>query len=261
MDDLARDASPLAARHHVGLLVPSSNTTVEYEYNRFGPAGIVWHVGRLTLTEVSAQGIAAQEPDIARESAKLGSAHPALLLLCQSAVGFIGGEAHERETVGRMEAASGARGLSAAGLMVAAVRALGARRIGLATPFASAVDAQAAAYFAQVGLQPVRQSSLGLSGNYGIAGVTAGQLVDLVRQADGPEVEAVVLPGGNLQAMALLPEIEAALGKPVVVTNQACIWGVARLLGVALGPGLGRLGERPWARPAIFSDKIDPTPQ
>ncbi|WP_254070603.1 hypothetical protein [Acidisphaera sp. L21] len=114
----------MTARHHVGLLIPSSNTTVEHEYNRFGPPEITWHVGRLRLTEVSAKGMAEQEPDIDREAAKLGTAHPEVIVLGQSAIGFICGESYEQTVKVRLQAASGAIPLSAAQLMVAAVDAL-----------------------------------------------------------------------------------------------------------------------------------------
>ena len=232
------------ARHHVGLLIPSSNTTVEYEYNRYAPPEITWHVGRLTLTEVSPAAIAEQEPEVAREAAKLATARPSLMLMCQSAVGFIAGEAYEQAMMGRMQAASAVPPLSAARLMVAAVRALGARRIALATPFASGVDAAVAGYFSRAGFPPVRSVALGLTGNYGIAGVPADRLLALARSADSPEVDAVVMPGGNLQVMDMLPSMEAALGKPVVATNQACIWAVAGLLGLAVDPAVfGRLGH------------------
>jgi maleate isomerase len=231
----------MTTQHHVGLLIPSSNTTIEYEYNRFAPAEITWHVGRLTLTEVSPKGVADQEPDIVKESAKLATAHPDFLLLCQSAIGFVGGAGYEAATLARMRAASGIAPLSAARLMVAAIRALGARRIALATPFASAVDDAAAAYFTSAGFPPVLGAALGMTGNYGIAAVTADRLIQLARCADGPDIDTIVIPGGNLRAMALLPEIEAALGKPVVITNQACIWAVAGLLGLPVGPAFGRL--------------------
>ncbi len=230
-------------RHHVGLLIPSSNTTIEHEYNRFGPPEITWHVGRLTLTEVSASGLAEQEPEIAREAGKLATARPGLILVCQSAVGFVAGEAHERATVARMKEVCGVAALSAASLMVAAVRALGARRIALATPFASGVDAAVAAYFTRAGYPPVASAALGITANTEIASVAADRLIALARAADGPEVDVIVMPGGNLQAMGLLPEIEAALGKPVVTTNQACMWAIAGRLGLAVGPGFGRLAQ------------------
>ncbi len=85
--------------------------------------------------------------------------------------------------------------------------------------------------------------------NYGIASVTADQLIALARQVDAPEIDTIVIPGGNLQAMALLPAIEAELRKPIVITNQACMWAVAGMLGVSLGPGFGRLAtaDPDWA--------------
>ena len=237
------DARVSALPHHVGLLIPSSNTTIEHEYNRFGPPEIIWHVGRLTLTEVSLSGVSAQEPDILSETHKLATARPGAILLCQSAIGFVAGQDAEHAITAQVTAAAGVTALSAASLMVAAVKALGAKRIALATPFASGVDAAATGYFTRAGFPPFRSQALGMTGNYPIASITAEQLIALIRAVDAAEVDAIVMPGGNLQAMRLLPEIEAALGKPVVITNQACIWAVAGLLGIAVGPALGRLAH------------------
>jgi maleate isomerase len=231
-----------AATHRAGLLIPSSNTTVEHEYNRFGPAALSWHVGRLTFTDISAQGIAAQDPDMRSEAAKLATARPQALLVAQSATGFVQGAGYERDLVRRLSAITGGPVLSAATVMVAAVRAFGATRIGLAMPFSSGIDTLVERYFTACGITPVRSGSLGITENFAVSTVTAARLIELAHAADAPEVEVVVIPGGNLRAMGAVAAIEAALGKPVVITNQAGIWAICGVLGLPCGPRLpGRL--------------------
>jgi maleate isomerase len=230
----------------VGLLIPSSNTTVEHEYNRFGPAALSWHAGRVRFTALRAEALAAQEGALAEEAAKLATASVVLGVMAQSAIGFVAGLAAERALAARLAGTMGVPVLSAAEAMAAALRALGVRRIALAMPFDGAVGGLAEGYFTASGFACVGRATLGITHNAAVAEVTEARLVALARAADAPggqaEAEAVVIPGGNLRAMAAIAAMEAALGKPVVVTNQACLWAVAGVLGVATGAGLpGRL--------------------
>ena len=58
-----------------------------------------------------------------------------------------------------------------------------------------------------------------------------------------PEAEAVFISCANIHAIDAIEEIEAALGCPVVTSNQVVLWHALRTAGIndAL-PGLGRLG-------------------
>ena len=117
----------------------------------------------------------------------------------------------------------------------------------LATPLTSGVDGAVASYFTHAGHPVFRSAALGMTSNVGIAAVGADQLIALARSVDAPGIGAIVIPGGNLQAMDLLPAIEAEPGKPVIITNQACICAVSGLLGIHVGPAYGRL-PRPRTR-------------
>ncbi len=60
--------------------------------------------------------------------------------------------------------------------------------------------------------------------------------------ADAPDAEALFISCTALPALAAVARIEAAIGKPVVTSNQACIWRLRHLAGLA-GPveGFGAL--------------------
>ena len=64
---------------------------------------------------------------------------------------------------------------------------------------------------------------------------------DAFVRIDRPELDALVVPGGNFATMASIDAWERELGKPVVTTNQACVWAVARELGGERFSGAGRL--------------------
>jgi maleate cis-trans isomerase len=232
----------MTTTHRAGLLIPSSNTTIEYEFNRYGPAGLSFHAGRLTFTTISKDNLAAQDGEMLTEARKLATAHPDVLLICQSAVGFALGAAYEQDLAHRIQTATGIPVLSLASLMAKALHSLGTTRIALATPFPSGVDTATAAYLTATGLTVIRTVSLGLTGNATLAAIPPETLLTLAHQANSPEVQAIVIPGGNLPTLAILETLESALRKPVITTNQVALCALSQTLNLP-PPPIGHLAK------------------
>jgi maleate cis-trans isomerase len=56
------------------------------------------------------------------------------------------------------------------------------------------------------------------------------------------EAQAVLISGTGLPTVGVLERLERELGKPVISSNQACLWRALRLAGVSdPAPGFGRL--------------------
>jgi maleate cis-trans isomerase len=73
------------------------------------------------------------------------------------------------------------------------------------------------------------------------------QVVAMVKAADRPDAEAVLVPDTAMHTLAIIPELEAAVGKPVLTANQVTVWKGLQLLGsIPALRGLGTLfGDRP----------------
>ncbi len=232
----------------IGLLIPSSNTTIEQEFARFGPAGLSFHFARLPMTEVTAAGFASQDAAIDAACALLADAKPDAVVLCQSAASFMGGADYDTRLRERMQAAAGVPGLPAGAVMAEALAALRIRRVALAVPFAGAASEATARYLDAKGIGVATVTSLQMIDNFAIAAVGEETIIDLAVRAAVPEADAVMLPGGNMRCLPLVARLEAATGRPIITTNQAVIWALARLFDVALPPDtFGALGalDRP----------------
>ena len=90
--------------------------------------------------------------------------------------------------------------------------------------------------------------------------VTAAEVGRLARSrwsrwsaaADTPDAEAVLVPDTAMHTLALLPELEAAVGKPVLTANQVTVWEGLRLLGeVPACPAWARCSPRAAHRPIV----------
>ena len=65
------------------------------------------------------------------------------------------------------------------------------------------------------------------------------------RRIDRPDVDALIVPGGNFPTMDSIAAWERQFGKPVITTNQAALWAVMQAMNVDTPlPGKGRLLEQ-----------------
>src|SRR4029453_13795827 len=112
---------------HFGVLIPSTNTTVEIEYNRLLPPGLQAHVGRLGKG-VDTPFSPSRPEDIAYQARLLGTARVEVVCLVQTSASLFD---DEYDAVTKRQMAEGAvvPSLTSAEAIGHAVRALGGRRI------------------------------------------------------------------------------------------------------------------------------------
>jgi maleate cis-trans isomerase len=224
-----------------GVLIPSTNTTVEAEC-RLLPPTYQAHFGRL-LTSAPGQPFSpSRDDDIDYQSRLLGTAKVEMLILAQTSASLFADD-YDRVTTTRMSAAAGVPAITSAQAVGRAARALGARRIALVSPYSAAVSERAARYFAdQHGLETVAQEGFAAADAYAIGSLGPEHARDAFARIDRPQIDAFVVPGGNFPTLSAIGEWERQFNKPVVTTNQASFWAMLRMLAPGDSiPGYGRL--------------------
>ena len=142
-----------------------------------------------------------------------------------------------------MSAGAGVPAITSAQAVGRAVRALGARRIALVSPYSAAVNDRAARYFADKhGLASVAREGFAAADAYAIGKLGPEHARDAFARVDRPDLDAFVVPGGNFPTLASIGEWEREFNKPVVTTNQASFWAMLRMFAPGDSiPGYGRL--------------------
>ncbi len=224
--------------HHFGVLIPSTNRTVETEYNRLLPPTLQVHAARIPLLP---QGPGDDE-DVACQARLLASAKVEVISLAQTSATLEPLDYDER-LGGRITRETGVPAVTSAQAIGQALQALGTRRIAIVSPYKETVLDQAKGYYeAKFGLEVA--ATVGFSGaetfTYAMLGPEHAR--DAIARVDLAGIEAIVLPGGNFPTMRFVAEWEAAFGRPIVTTNGAALWAMLRVMGVGQAlPGLGRL--------------------
>jgi maleate isomerase len=226
----------------IGLLVPSSNTTVEPEFYRALPKDVTLHVARLHLTQIATDSIASMVSDIETQSADLASADVDIIVLGAAAPSFLKGLGYDREMAKKIEAASGRRATTTSTALVEALQHLGVSRLVLGAAYDDKVNAIAKSFLEVNGFNVLGAHGLGLVDNLVVGRLDVSSAYELARKIDRPDAEAIVLACTNWKTMDAIERLERELGKPVVSTTQVSIWAALRAIGRIDGvPGYGRL--------------------
>jgi maleate cis-trans isomerase len=117
------------------------------------------------------------------------------------------------------------------------------KKVVLLTPYM--INKNVIDYLTAAGVTVLRDIAMKLEAkNFG--SVTPAQWAQMAKDIDGPDSDGVFLSCTNTTQIEAIADIERALGKPVVNSNQAVLWGCVQRLGGKLGalppmPALGRL--------------------
>jgi maleate cis-trans isomerase len=186
--------------------------------------------------------------DIAYQASMLGDAKVEVICLAQTSASLFDDD-YDTTTKQRMTAGAGVPSLTSAEAIGQAVCALGARRIALVAPYSQEVMGRAQRYFERrYGLEVMAMEGFGATDSYAIGSLSADKATEAFARLDRPEIEILVVPGGNFPTMRYIAAWERQFHKPVITTNQAALWAMMEVMRIQTPlPGLGRLLEQ---RPA-----------
>ena len=231
----------LGWRLKIAVLIPSTNTSVQPEYDAMRPPGVTNHVRAFRIpnaptrtdTEFRQQqeNMRATMVDAMDEALTLEPDHVILATAPESGGGLAGAPVLRE----RLLAKSGGRvsvTIAADALQAALGRMGDIRRIGLVTPYMPPGDEQARAFFADCGIDAVRVKGLRCGGPVLIAHTPEALLRDGIIEVNGSDVDAIVIVGTNLPMVRVAAAAEAWLDKPVIALNTASYWHALRANGI-----------------------------
>ena len=230
----------LGWRMKLGIVVPSTNTSVQPEFDAMRPAGVTNHVSRIGIPNMALTSDADFERLIAAIEAALPSAvdqvmtcEPGHLVLGMSAETFWNGRDGSEALKTELERRAGTGVTLGSHACRAAMSRYGdIRRIGVITPYFPVGDGQVRRFFAECGLVVAGIKGLKCESPTAIAHVQPEALRAAVREVDGPNVDLIIQVGTNLAFAGVAAEAEAALGKPVLAINTCTYWHALRTLGM-----------------------------
>jgi maleate isomerase len=226
----------------IGLLVPSSNTTMEPDFYAMAPEGVTIHSARMPLDRVTPESLEAMSAYASSAGGLLAAADVGVLVYGCTSGSLLRGVKWEAGLVSKLEEETGIPTLSTAGAVVGGLDALGVSRLGVATPYTDEINRLEQRFLEAHGFEVVSIMGLGLVDNRKIATVTPEEVWRLVRMVAGGS-DSVFVSCTNLPVVSLVQRMESELGVPIVTSNQASMWASLKLLGFGGTSGYGSLLE------------------
>jgi maleate isomerase len=238
--------------HRIGLVVPSSNITVETELPallaRHPEAAFSFHSSRMRMQSVSAAQLRAMNAQRERCILELGDAGPEVILYaCLVALMAGGPGEHQRveSAVAEQLATGGSEALvrSSAGALVEALRALEATRIALVMPYLRPLAEQVVEYLEAEGFSVADWRALEVGDNAEVGCIPGDRVMAAARSMDLTTADALVLSCCvQMPSLSLVDAAEQEFGLPVLSAATAGAYSVLRALGLSVDiPGAGSL--------------------
>lgn len=234
----------MTAPYRVGLIVPSSNVTMETElpallasHSAAKRRGVTFHSSRAVLHQVNPTSLSRMVAESERCANELADARvDVVAYACLIAIMAEGPGAHEagEARLAKILNAAGsvAPVTSSAGALVRALQRLGAERIAIVTPYLRSLTEVVVSYLAGYGIQVVDSVSLEVADNVEVGRLDPARLIGYAEALDLTRADAVVLSA--CVQMPSLPAIDQAgrvLGLPVLSAVTATASEVLTLLG------------------------------
>ncbi len=232
-------ADVLGWRAKIGVALPSTNTILQPDFEAMRPDGVTNHVGRIMVPNVKIDSDEAFkrlmgmiEVEIYAAVDRIMTAAPDRVVIGISSFIFWEGLEASEARRSALEKHAGVPVTGGSFALAEALRAHGARRVAVLSPYPQIADDQVSRFLGDCGFEVRRFVGLRCATPLAIAELDEDRLRAALRELDGDDVDALVQAGTNLSMVRLAAEAERWLAKPVIAINTATYWHVLRGLGV-----------------------------
>ena len=232
------------SRTRIGVLLPSTNSTVEPDFNAVAPAGVSIHAQRLWVTnEMTPESTDRMNAEVEDGARYLATAAVEIVGYFCTGGTFYRGPAYDADLVGRIAAAAGVPAVSTASAAADVLRLLGAERISVVTPYLEWENDLLRTYYEALGFELLSvdgDPQASPTGNQGICNQSPESVVEFATAACHAEAEVLFCACTAWRSLEVVEELERRLSRPVVTSNQATIWAIFDALGITdPQPGFG----------------------
>lgn len=230
-------------RGRIGLLIPATNTVMEMDFNKYLPTGMACFASRMYKSPISSVEANLEMVSYAKDAASLlAQADVDLVVFGCTAASFLGGRESNISITESLIAVTGVPCFTASTAIIEALKFLDVHNIALMTPYVTSIHEREIDFLQTSGFNIVSSYNMGIGKTADIGKVNPEQVYyQAKRHLDDSKADAIIVSCTTLRGMEIINALEQDFGKPVITSNQACLWLALKKLEV-LDPVIG-VGE------------------
>ena len=240
-------SSGSAATPVLGMIFPPANYTVPPEAKLLYPNGVKFlaeGVGLERMTPAEYDRVFVRIVPVAKKQAKQGAN---AIDVMGTSLTFYKGAAFNQQLIDTIKKETGLPATTMSTGIVEGLRAVGGRRVAVATAYNEEVSRRLSVFLSESGFEVLTVKGLGIERFEDAPPVTPQKLLDFsagVRES-APKADALVISCGALKTLELLVPLEKRCKVPVVSSTPHALRAGVRLLGLSgRAPGYGSLLDK-----------------
>lgn len=221
-------------RAKIGYLLLATEQTVQDDVMAIRPEGVGVHITRVAIPDsITVETLAAQA-DLLADAARLLLPDGSLDVVCYACTSgsLVVGEDRVFAELKRGQPQAAPTSIITG--VLAALQAVQATRLVVCTPYVKPVNDAEIAYLEARGFTVDALYGMELEKDSDMVRLPPDFLAEYAAAAAArhPEADALFFSCGAMRSVGIVDSLERALGKPVIVSNQAMIWDCLRKAGI-----------------------------
>lgn len=236
----------MSKNYRVGLIVPSSNTTMETEIpamlnatiTEFPEQSFTFHASRMRMKHVSKEELMKMDADSLKCAVELSDARcDVMAYACLIAIMCQGAGYHQNSEKKLFEAANTNGGpapiISSAGSLIEGIHILGAKKVSIVTPYLKPLTQMVIDYLQDSGIEVIDSISLEVADNLEVGRLDPSRLPEIVKDLNIKGADAVVLSACvQMPSLPSIQKVEDQLGIPVLSASVATVYNILKGLNL-----------------------------
>ena len=220
------------ARGKIGFVLIPNEQTIEKDMLSWAPKDVGMYFSRAIMPhEISTSALAKCKDTLAETAKRIlpDDKLDVICFACTSGAVAVGEDISMKELI---KAHPDSKATTLITGVRKALNTLGIKKLSIGTPYADELNTEMAKYFIQNDFEILNFQGMNLDYDRDMIKVSPDYLIEFAKAVDHPESDGFLMSCGALRAMDVIDQIEDAIGKPVVTSNQAMLWECLRLAGI-----------------------------
>ena len=236
---LRMTGNPYGSRARIGIATPQANPTVEPEMWRLMPDGVSMLVTRSVSRGNPRQRLLDYFHGLEETLERYGGLRLDAFGFACTASSYLLEAGVEERSCGELAERFAYPIVTAAAAVEQALRALGAKRLAIASPYPEWIHEACLAHWRRRGFEVTSActASPDMEDTYGIYSLDPRRAADLFaeRLVDN-QADAVLITGTGMPTLSAIARLQAGLGQPVLSSNLCLAWACLRAAGASDEP-------------------------
>lgn len=211
-----------------GLIVPSSNTTMEDEFWRMASGWATVHTARMRLEKITVDELEEMEEQMLEAALRLADAEVNVIGYGCTSGSLLKGKDHAGEIERKITETTGISAVATAKAVIEALDELQVRRLCVATPYIEEINELEKGFLEQNKIDVLKIKGLGIAQNREVGSKNPSVAYELAKKVYLPEAQGIFISCTNFRTMEVIDELEKELDLPVISSNTATLWAMMK---------------------------------